>query len=430
MTVVGIAADFDPPHRGHAYLLERATELGEEVVVFLNADYTAHHTPPLLPYELRAEIVLELGADDVRPVRGYHQRFPLAYTVPVRVATMAEAGVDVILDAGPRRDLEEVRRHAERVLKRGDLFSIPKTVPARNLVRWLAAVELVNRRLGTDVELRIVPELPGHSGRRIRAALRRADYSPDALNGLRRHLPDETFRRLKRYLSRERPPIARRERLVRTANAAGPDRICSVAHVNTLAARELLRGRPFRDERQLWGALRRAGYGSVLTRLALANLECRVTSEELARTALEWVTQGLVPPGQSPHRMYERDWFVARLSAAGVPARTADRLFRRADSYREAADRARERYRLDPGKPRRSVRIGSASAPDGAYRPAVNARGIFGVLADGEFLRLELTAFGATLLRYVIDDPFVDARVRVEDGEAWLEAFPGGPDGP
>ncbi len=426
MTVVGIAADFDPPHRGHAYLLERASELGDEVIVFLNADYTAHHTPPLLPYELRAEIALELGADDVQPVRGYHQRFPLAYTVPVRVATMAEHGVDVILDAGPKRNLEEVRHHAERVLKRGDLFSIPKHVPARNLVRWLAAVEMVNELLGTEVSLRIVPELPGHSGRKIRATLRRAGYSPDALDDVRRQLPDETFRRLKRYLAEERPPIARRDRLLRGVNEARPDHICSIAHVNTLAARELLRGRPFRSERQLWGALRRAGYGSVLTRLALANLECRVTSAELARISLEWVEQGLVPPGQSPDRMYERDWFVARLSTAGVRARKADELFRSTGSYEEAAAKARERYGVDPGRPRTLVRIGAADAPDGTYRPAVDARGTFGVLPDDRFVRLELTAFGATLLRYVIDDPFVEAWVRVEDTEAWLEVFPGG----
>ncbi|WP_457614549.1 nucleotidyltransferase family protein [Methanopyrus sp.] len=424
MTVIGIAADFDPPHRGHAYLLERARDLGDEVVVFLNADYTAHHTPPLLPYRLRREIVLELGADEVIPVRGYHQRFPLAYTVPVRVRLMAEEGVDVILDAGPRRDLDRLREYVERVLRIGDLFSIPPDVPARNVVRWLAAVEYVNRELGTDVELLLVPELEEYSGRRIRTALRRSGYSPESLGKVRRYLPRETFKKLERYLKVRTPPMAQRKELLEVLNSAPSHELCSIAHLNTIAVREILRGRPFKSERQVWGALRRADYGSVLTRLALANIECRVTSGEIARIALSWCVEGLIPKNQSPDSMYRRDWFVAALSSRGVRARDADRLYRRTESYEEACRLARRRYGVNPGVPRFEAFVGRARVSDGEYPPAISANGRFGVIEDG-FRELRATAFGATLLRYVLDDPFVDAVIRVEDGKARLIVFPG-----
>ncbi|WP_168168787.1 adenylyltransferase/cytidyltransferase family protein [Methanopyrus sp. SNP6] len=424
MTVIGIAADFDPPHLGHAYLLDRARDFGDEVVVFLNADYTAHHTPPLLPYRLRREVVLELGADEVIPVRGYHQRFPLAYTVPVRVRLMAEEGVDIILDAGPSRDLDRLREHVERVLEVGDLFSIPPNVPDRNVVRWLAAVEYVNRELGTDVELLLVPELEEYSGRKIRAALRRSGYSPDSLGKVRRYLPRETFKKLERYLRERTPPIAQRKELLDVLNRAPSYELCSIAHLNTIAVREILRGRPFRSERQIWGALRRADYGSVLTRLALANTECRVTSGEIARIALSWCVERLVPENQSPDSMYRRDWFVAALSSRGIKARDADQLYRRANSYGEARRLARRRYGVDPGVPRFETFIGEARVSDGEYSPAISSNGRLGVV-EGGFQELRATAFGATLLRYVLDDPFVDAVIRVEDEEARLIVFPG-----
>lgn len=156
----------------------------------------------------------------------------------------------------------------------------------------------------------------------------------------------------------------------------------------------------------------------------MANTECRVTSDEIARIALSWCVERLVPENQSPDSMYRRDWFVAALSSHGVKARDADRLYKRADSYEEARRLARRRYGVDPGVPRFETLIGEARVSDGEYRPAISANGRLGVVEDG-FQELRATAFGATLLRYVLDDPFVDAVIRVEDEEARLIVFPG-----
>ncbi len=425
MTTVGIAADFDPPHRGHEYLIDKADEIGDRIVVFLNADYTAHHTPPLLPYELRKEILESLGVDEVVPVRGYHQRFPLAYSVPPRLRTMIEEGVDVVLDAGPE-DPRRLTRHAREVLRSGDLFSIPENVPARNVVRWIAAAMFLEERLGRTVDLELVPELEGYSGRIVRTKLRRAGYSPRAVDSVRRYLPEETFIVLKRYLKDETPPIADRITLLKRVNEAEPHELVAAPHVCTIAARQLLRGRPFFSERQLWGALKRAGYGSVLTRLTLANIEAGIDSGELVSAASQWVTEGTTPPSQHPFSFYLRDWFVAALSSRGVKARIADALYKRSASYEEAAETARRRHGVDPGEPELEPRVGRCRAPDGAYQPAVLEDGTL-VLQDGRrTYRPSLTRFGATLFRYVLDDPFVHATVEVRGGKVFLIVHTGG----
>ncbi len=425
MTTVGIVADFDPPHKGHEYLLKKADEIGDEIVVFLNADYTAHHTPPLLPYELRKEILEDLGVDRVLPIRGYHQRFPLAYSVPPRLRTMIEEGVDVILDAGPE-DPERLREHAERVLATGNLFSIPQDVPGRNVVRWLAAAMFLEETTGKRVELELVPELEGYSGRAIRTRLRKEGYSPRAVNDVKRHLPEETFIVLKRYLRDEKPPLADREDLIRTVNRAAPHELVNVPHVSTIAARELLKGRPFRSERQLWGALKRAGYGSVLTRLALANIEARVKTREITDTASHWVAEGTLPPAQHPAYFYSRDWFVAKLSSQGIKAKHAHELHRSARDHEEAAEEARRRYGLDPGEPDPEPEIGRCRAPDGTYTPSVSEDGTLTITDGRRTHKPRLTRFGATLLRYVLDDPFVHAVVEVRAGKARLRVHTGG----
>ncbi|MEN4007410.1 MAG: adenylyltransferase/cytidyltransferase family protein [Methanobacteriaceae archaeon] len=47
--MIGISADFDPVHNGHVKLIEKGREIanktGEEVVIYLNKDYSANHTP-------------------------------------------------------------------------------------------------------------------------------------------------------------------------------------------------------------------------------------------------------------------------------------------------------------------------------------------------------------------------------------------------
>ncbi len=425
MTTVGIAADFDPPHKGHEYLLRKADELGDKILVFLNADYTAHHTPPLLPYELRKEILEDLGVDRVIPVRGYHQRFPLAYSVPPRLRTMIEEGVDVVLDAGPE-DPERLREHAEKVLATGDLFSVPDNIPGRNVVRWLAAAMFLEKTTGRRIELELIPELEGYSGRAIRARLRRDGYSPRAVYGVRRHLPEETFIILKRYLKDEKPPIADRKELIRTVNEAPPHELINAPHVSTIAARELLKGRPFKSERQLWGALKRAGYGSVLTRLTLANIEAQVETREITDTAAHWTTERTLPPAQHPTHFYRRDWFVAKLSSQGVKARHADSIYRTAPDYTKAAEEAERRYGLNPGEPNPEPRIGSCRAPDGTYAPAVSENGTLTITDGRHTYTPRLTRFGATLLRYVLDDPFVHAVTEVRGGKIHLIVHTGG----
>ena len=47
--MIGISADFDPVHKGHASLIGKAREIadekGDEVVIYLNKGYSANHAP-------------------------------------------------------------------------------------------------------------------------------------------------------------------------------------------------------------------------------------------------------------------------------------------------------------------------------------------------------------------------------------------------
>lgn len=101
--MIGISADFDPLHKGHVKLIEKARKLGdkkgEKVIIYLNKGYSANHAPFFSNYDARSKMALEAGADGVVPIEGLHHRLTLAYTVPIRIAMMIEDGVVDYVDA-------------------------------------------------------------------------------------------------------------------------------------------------------------------------------------------------------------------------------------------------------------------------------------------------------------------------------------------
>ncbi|NLU04092.1 MAG: adenylyltransferase/cytidyltransferase family protein, partial [Methanothermobacter sp.] len=149
--MIGISADFDPVHLGHARLIEKgreiADETGDEVVIYLNKDFSANHAPFFVPYEARKEMALKAGADRVVPVEGLHHRLTLAYTVPIRIAMMIEDGVvDYVDAANVSTDL--IIRKAREFASRGIFSGIPRELPNRNVIRWFAVNEFLYGKYG------------------------------------------------------------------------------------------------------------------------------------------------------------------------------------------------------------------------------------------------------------------------------------------
>ncbi|MDR3063056.1 MAG: nucleotidyltransferase family protein, partial [Methanobrevibacter sp.] len=101
--MIGISADFDPVHKGHVKLIEKAREIADkkdsEVVIYLNKGFSANHAPFFTPFDARSKMAIENGADKVVGIEGLHHRLTLAYSVPIRIAMMIEDGVTDYVDA-------------------------------------------------------------------------------------------------------------------------------------------------------------------------------------------------------------------------------------------------------------------------------------------------------------------------------------------
>ncbi len=64
MAVVGIIAEFNPFHNGHAYMLSEARKIGTDgVVIVMSGNFTQRAEPAILEKRLRAETALRGGAD-------------------------------------------------------------------------------------------------------------------------------------------------------------------------------------------------------------------------------------------------------------------------------------------------------------------------------------------------------------------------------
>lgn len=79
MQVTGIIAEFNPFHEGHQYLIRKAKETADYVIIVMSGDYVQRGEPALLPKHLRAKTALENGAD-------------LVFELPVHIAASSAEG--------------------------------------------------------------------------------------------------------------------------------------------------------------------------------------------------------------------------------------------------------------------------------------------------------------------------------------------------
>jgi cytidyltransferase-like protein len=332
--VIGISADFDPLHKGHVKLIEKGKEIakekGSEVVIYLNKDYSANHAPFFVNYNARSEMALKAGADRIVPIEGMHHRLTLSYTVPIRIAMMLEDGVTDYVDAADVSKTK-IQKYASSFAKSGIFMGIPRNLPNRNVIRWFAVNEFLYNKYKRKMEFHIIPELKIDgkiSGREIRAKI--IENNLKIPHEIMETMPKSTVKIIQREIKKETIPGKRDlEIITKRLNTYSRPNLLNIAHLNADAVEAIVKGRKYKNEDQIWASFRMAGYGPVLTRLAISSIEQNVTRKEVFELIKSYQKRGIIPPDQTVESVIERAWFVASSLEKGIKSSKAHEMFRK-----------------------------------------------------------------------------------------------------
>lgn len=331
--MIGISADFDPVHKGHAKLIQKAQEIGEEhgdkVVIYMNKGYSANHAPFFTSFEARKEMALKAGADKVVPIEGLHHRLTLAYSVPIRIAMMIEDGVTEYVDAA-NVSTPTIIKHAKKFAKQGTFVGIPQNLPNRNVIRWFAVNEFLYKKYNRNMKFHIIPELEIDgkiSGREIRKSilknnLKLTDLAYEAL-------PKSSIKILQKEIKNKNIPCGQRDfqSIMKKMNTYSRSKLQNIAYLNANAVDRILEARYHREPESIWATFRRAGYGPVLTRLATSAIQEEVTRDEVIKLMRDYEKQGVIPPDQNVDKVIQRAWYVSSENQKGIHSRDAHKKF-------------------------------------------------------------------------------------------------------
>ena len=326
--LIGISADFDPVHKGHAKLISEARKLADrqdkKVVVYLNKGFSANHAPFFTDFEARREMALALGADEVKAFEGLHHRLVLSYSVPIRLKQMIDDGVtDYITSASI--SLDEIKSKAQKFIDEGNFVGMPKSYTNRNEIRWYA----INEFLGGKLNYHVVKEFnkDKYSGRLIRQSI--IDNDMTITRDIAKLLPKTTVEILSREIDAGRVPGKRNwSDIYKRMNTYSRGNLEKIAYLNGNTINEIIKRRVYRDPESIWAVFRRSDYGPVMTRLAISAIEMEVTKKEVMDLMKSYEAQGVIPDNQKVQRVIDRAWYVASESEKGISAREANDKFR------------------------------------------------------------------------------------------------------
>ena len=422
--MIGISADFDPVHMGHVKLIDKARELADkkdqEVVIYLNKGFSANHAPFFANYEARKRMALDAGADRVVPIEGLHHRLTLAYTVPIRIAMMIEDGVVDYVDAADV-STARIKKYASNFAKKGIFSGIPRKLPNRNVIRWFAVNEFLYKKYRRNLKFHIIPEhkIDGEkiSGRVIRREI--LDNNMEIPENIDKILPDSTVRILKAEIKKGNIPGERNMKdLTKRLNTYSRAKLNNIAHMNADAVNSLVAGRSYKFEDQIWASFRMAGYGPVLTRLAVSAAEKEVTRREVFDLIKEYEDNRIIPSDMSVEQVIERAWYVSSKSSEGDSSSDAHKMFRKGERSSEKA-----LYKFDAGMHLRSFEVESLKpGMEALFYVDRNERVCCEMRAEDRKIKspLKLPAHQVTYLRLLIDSHFIPLRGEiVEKPEGW-----------
>lgn len=415
--MIGISADFDPVHEGHGKLIGKARTLadekGSEVVIYLNKGYSANHAPFFSSFDARSRMALEVGADRIVPITGLHHRLTLAYTVPIRIAMMIEDGVKDYVDAADISTPRVEKLSAEYASK-GVFSGIPRNLPNRNVIRWFAVNDFLYKKYHRKMNFHIIPEykVDGEkiSGRNIRQEIVKNQL--EIPRNIKRLLPNSTVEILEEEFQKQHLPSKRdMGTLTQRLNNYSRSKLLNIAHVNADATEELVQGRRYRSESQIWASLRKAGYGPVLSRLAISAVEQDVTKQEVFELIRDYEDEGIIPPDMTTSKVVERAWFVSSKASEGFPSKEAHKMFREGKKIKNPP-----LYSFDAGLHLRTFELDSLKTGMEAEL-FVDKRGIVAcqIRAPDRKIKspLKLPAKQATYLRLLIDSHFIPLKAEV-----------------
>lgn len=413
--MIGISADFDPVHNGHVKLIEKgreiASETGDQVIIYLNKDYSANHAPFFANYDARREMALKAGADKVVPIEGLHHRLTLAYTVPIRIAMMIEDGVVDYVDAADV-STNKIQKYASSFAKKGIFSGIPRNLPNRNVIRWFAVNEFLYKKYKRKMKFHIIPELKMEgkiSGREIRAKIIENNFKiPEEVKEV---LPTSTVKILEKEIKNGNIPGKRDvETLTKRLNTYSRPKLLNIAHITADATDALIKGRRYRNEDQIWASLRMAGYGPVLTRLAISSVEQDVTCKEVFELIKSYQAHGIIPPDQTVESVIERAWFVASSVCEGIKSSDAHEMFRNGKRGKKPI------YTIDAGMHLRSFEAEDLKdGIDALLYVDKNSKLRCQIRTKTRKIKspLKLPAKHATYLRLLIDSHFIPISARI-----------------
>lgn len=422
--MIGISADFDPVHMGHVKLIDKARELADkkdqEVVIYLNKGFSANHAPFFANYEARKKMALGAGADRVVPIEGLHHRLTLAYTVPIRIAMMIEDGVVDYVDAADV-STARIKKYASNFAKKGIFSGIPRNLPNRNVIRWFAVNEFLYNKYKRNLKFHIIPEhkISGEkiSGRIIRREILENNMEiPEDVN---RVLPDSTIKILEEEIKKgEFPGKRNMKNLTKRLNTYSRAKLNNIAHMNADAVNSIVAGRSYKFEDQIWASFRMAGYGPVLTRLAVSAAEEDVTRREVFDLIKKYEYNGIIPSDMSVEQVIERAWYVSSKSSEGDSSSDAHKMFRKGER-----NSLKALYSFDAGMHLRSFEVESLkTGMEALFYVDKNERLCCEMRAEDRKIKspLKLPAHQVTYLRLLIDSHFIPLRGEIiEKPEGW-----------
>ncbi|MGF7119296.1 adenylyltransferase/cytidyltransferase family protein [Methanobacterium oryzae] len=422
--MIGISADFDPVHNGHVKLIEKGREIadktGGEVVIYLNKDYSANHAPFFADYDARQEMALKAGVDRVVPIEGLHHRLTLAYTVPIRIAMMIEDGVVDYVDAADV-STKKIQKYASSFAKRGIFSGIPRNLPNRNVIRWFAVNEFLYKKYNQKMKFHIIPELKRDgkiSGREIRAKIIENNFKiPEEVKEV---LPHSTVKILEKEIKKGNIPGKRdMETLTKRLNTYSRPKLLNIAHINANATDALIKGRRYRNEDQIWASLRMAGYGPVLTRLAISSIEQDVTRKEVFDLIKSYEADGIIPPDQAVESVIERAWFVASNVDKGIKSSDAH------ETFRKGKRGSKPLYTIDAGMHLRSFEAEDLKeGMDALLYVDKNDKLRCQIRTETRKIKspLKLPAKHATYLRFLIDSQLIPLKAQIVEKKEGIRA--------
>ena len=203
--------------------------------------------------------------------------------------------------------------------------------------------------------------------------------------------------------------------ITKRMNTYSRSKLTEIAHLNADAINSIIKGRFYREEDQVWAAFRKAGYGPVLTRLAVSAIEEEVTKKEVLELIESYEKQGVIPPDQKVDKVIERAWFVSQKSEHNLSASEAHDKFRKGIKLQK-----KPCMTFDAGLSIRSFEVEELESgmKAGIY---VDQNGVLACEIRTEKKKikspLKLPGEMATYLRLLIDSHFIPVKAEVVEKE-------------